>query len=208
MNVFAVLAGSLERFSTEIRNLQRTEILEVQEAFAAGQTGSSAMPHKRNPWNCETVSGLARVVRGNALAIQETVCTWHERDLTNSSVERITLPDTCLLIDWMLRKLTTILEGLVVFPANMKRNLERMGGLVFSEHVMLALIGKGLSREQAYKLVQRNAARAWEGEAFLECLLSDEEVCRVLSEDEIRQCLDLEHHLRHLDVTYERVFSF
>lgn len=204
----AVLAGSLEKFATEIRNLQRTEILEVQEPFAQGQTGSSAMPHKRNPWNCETVSGLARVVRGNALAMLESVSTWHERDLTNSSVERIVLPDTCTLLHWMLRKLTEILRGLVVLPENMKRNLERLGGLPYSEHLMLALIQKGLSREEAYKLVQRNSARVWdEGVPFIGALLSDSEVRALLSEAEIRQCLDLEHHLRHLHTTVERVLG-
>ncbi len=203
-----VLAGSLEKFATEIRNLQRTEILEVQEAFAQGQTGSSAMPHKRNPWNCETVSGLARVVRGNALAMLESVSTWHERDLTNSSVERIVIPDTLTLVHWMTRKLRTILEGLVVLPENMKRNLELLGGLPYSEHLMLALIQKGLSREHAYKLVQRNASRVWDERIpFLEALLSDPEVRALLSEDEIRQCLDLNHHLRHLNTTVERVLG-
>lgn len=205
---FAVLAASLEKFATEIRNLQRTEILEVQEPFAQGQTGSSAMPHKRNPWNCETISGLARVVRANAHAMLESVATWHERDLTNSSVERIVIPDTCTLIHWMLRKFTNILEGLVVLPDNMRRNLERLGGLPYSEHVMLALIQKGLSREHAYKLVQRNAARVWDEQMpFLDALLSDPEVRQHLSEDEVRQCLSLEHHLRHLDTTVERVLG-
>lgn len=207
MSAFAILAGSLERFATEIRNLQRTEILEVQEAFSPGQTGSSAMPHKRNPWNSETVSGLARIVRANTLAMFETISTWHERDLTNSSIERIILPDTCTLIDWMLRKFTTILDGLVIFPERMKNNLELMGELPFSEHVMLALISKGLAREQAYQLVQRNAAKAWAGQAFLDCLLTDPEIRERLSEEEIRQCLDLEHHLRHIEVTYRQVFG-
>lgn len=205
---FAVLAASLEKFATEIRNLQRTEILEVQEPFAQGQTGSSAMPHKRNPWNCETVSGLARIVRANALAMLESVATWHERDLTNSSVERIVIPDACTLVHWMLRKFTTILRGLVVLPENMRRNLELLGGLPYSEHVMLALIQKGLAREHAYKLVQRNAARVWdERVAFVDALLSDAEVRRYLSEDEIRRCLSLEHHLRHLDTTVQRVLG-
>lgn len=204
----AVLAGSLEKFATEIRNLQRTEILEVQEAFAEGQTGSSAMPHKRNPWNCETVSGLARIVRGNTLAMLESVSTWHERDLTNSSMERIALPDTCTLLHWMLRKFTEILQGLVVLPDNMQRNLKRLKGLPFSEHVMLALVQKGLSREHAYKLVQRNASRVWdEGIDFLEALLQDSEVRAVLSEAELRQCFDLQHHLRYLDETVKRVFG-
>jgi adenylosuccinate lyase len=205
---FAVLAASLEKCATEIRNLQRTEILEVQEPFAQGQTGSSAMPHKRNPWNCETVSGLARVVRANALAMLESVATWHERDLTNSSVERIVIPDSCTLVHWMLRKFTSILRGLVVLPENMRRNLELLGGLPYSEHVMLALIQKGLAREHAYKLVQRNAARVWdERVAFVDALLSDAEVRQYLSEDEIRQCLSLEHHLRHLNTTVQRTLG-
>ncbi len=204
LSTLGILAGSLERFATELRNLQRTEILEVQEYFAPGQTGSSAMPHKRNPWNCETVSGLARVVRGYLIPALENIATWHERDLSNSSVERIILPDASILVDWMLWKLTDILEHLAVFPENMKRNMEKFGGLVFSEHVMLALVSKGLSREQAYKLVQRNAAKAWEGADFQQSLKQDEEVRRVLSEEEIDRCFDLQHHLRHLDVTFQR----
>ncbi|MFQ3611212.1 MAG: adenylosuccinate lyase, partial [Fimbriimonadales bacterium] len=163
---------------------------------------------KRNPLNCETISGLARVVRANAMAMLESVSTWHERDLTNSSVERIIIPDTLTLVHWMTRKLRTILDGLVVLPENMKRNLELLGGLPYSEHLMLALIQKGLSREQAYKLVQRNASRVWDERIpFLEALLSDPEVCALLSEEEIRQCLDLEHHLRHLNTTVERVLG-
>ena len=206
--LLAVLAGSLEKFATEIRNLQRTEILEVQEPFAPGQTGSSAMPHKRNPCNCETVSGLARIVRGHALAVLESISTWHERDLTNSSVERIALPDTCTLVHWMLCKLTEILRGLVVLPHNMARNLALTKGLPFSEHVMLALVQQGLSREHAYKLVQRNASRVWdEGIEFIDALMQDPEVRSVLSESAIRQCFDLQHHLRHLDTTVQRVFG-
>jgi adenylosuccinate lyase len=205
LSTLSILAASLERFATELRNLQRTEILEVQEYFAPGQTGSSAMPHKRNPWNCETVSGLARVVRGYLIPALENIATWHERDLSNSSVERIILPDASILVDWMLWKLTDILEHLAVFPENMKRNMEKFGGLVFSEHVMLALVSKGLSREQAYKLVQRNAAKAWEGADFQQSLKQDEEVRRVLSEEEIDRCFDLQHHLRYLDVTFQRL---
>ncbi|MCS7309600.1 MAG: adenylosuccinate lyase [Armatimonadetes bacterium] len=205
LSTLSILAASLERFATELRNLQRTEILEVQEYFAPGQTGSSAMPHKRNPWNCETVSGLARVVRGYLIPALENIATWHERDLTNSSVERIILPDASILVDWMLWKLTDILEHLAVFPDNMMRNLQQLRGLVFSEQVMLALVNKGLSREQAYKLVQRNAAKAWEGADFQQCLKQDEEVRRLLREEEIDQCFDLQHHLRYLDVTFQRL---
>ncbi|MCS6829417.1 MAG: adenylosuccinate lyase [Armatimonadota bacterium] len=205
LSTLSILAASLERFATELRNLQRTEILEVQEYFAPGQTGSSAMPHKRNPWNCETVSGLARVVRGYLIPALENIATWHERDLSNSSVERIILPDASILVDWMMWKLTDIMEHLAVFPENMMRNLQRFGGLVFSEHVMLALVSKGLSRQEAYQLVQRNAARAWEGKDFQQSLKEDEEVRRVLSEEEIDRCFDLQHHLRYLDVTFQRL---
>ena len=201
LNVIALLAAGLERIATELRNLQRTEILEVQEAFASGQTGSSAMPHKRNPWNSETVCGLARLVRANAHAMLESVATWHERDLTNSSLERIVLPDTFHLADFMLNRLTTILSGLQVFPDNMRRNLEMMGDLVFSEHVMIALIGAGMSREEAYKTVQRNAARAWEGEDFRACVESDVAVTERLSQQEIDKAFSLEYHLRNVSHT-------
>lgn len=195
--ILGVLAGGLERIATELRNLQRTEILEVQEEFAAGQTGSSAMPHKRNPWNSETVCGLARVVRGNVMAELESVSTWHERDLTNSSLERIILPDTFHLVDFMLNRLTRILTGLVVMPENMARNLRHMGDLVFSEHLMVALVGKGLSRAAAYKVAQRNAAKSWAGEDFRTAVASDEDVVAHLSPDEVDALFSLDHHLRH-----------
>lgn len=193
----AVLAGSLERFATELRNLQRTEILEVQEAFAKGQTGSSAMPHKRNPWNSETVCGLARLVRGNAHAMLESVMTWHERDLSNSSLERIVFPDTFHLVDFMLVRLTRILSGLVVMPENMAANLRKMGDLVFSEHVMVALVRAGMSREGAYKVAQRNAAKAWEGTDFKTAVAADPDVVARLSPDEVEGLFQLEHHLRN-----------
>lgn len=195
--VLAVLAGALERIATELRNLQRTEILEVQEAFAAGQTGSSAMPHKRNPWNSETVVGLARLVRANAGAMLETICTWHERDLTNSSLERIILPDTFHLADFMLGRVASVLSGLQVFPETMARNLRHMGDLVFSEHLMVALIGKGMTRKEAYGVAQRNAARAWAGEDFMACVLSDPDVVSRLSVAEAEEVFSLAHHLRH-----------
>lgn len=201
----AILAASLERFATECRNLQRTEILEVQEYFAEGQKGSSAMPHKRNPWNCETVSGLARVVRGNVIPMLESVTTWHERDLANSSVERIVLPDTCTLVDWMIWKFTDILQGLNVYPENMKKNLQKMGGLVCSEQVMLALIAAGLSREEAYTTVQRNAAKAWEGEDFQTAITNDSTVKELLSDQEIAHCFDMEYHLKNLPDTFKKL---
>jgi adenylosuccinate lyase len=201
----AILAASLERFATEIRNLQRTEILEVQEYFAEGQKGSSAMPHKRNPWNCETVSGLARVVRGNVIPMLESVTTWHERDLANSSVERIILPDTCALADWMLVKFTDILDRLIVYPENMRRNLEKMGGLVCSEQVMLALIAAGMSREEAYTAVQRNAAKAWSGENFQRAIEHDPVIRERLTPEEIAHCFDIQRHLKHLSHTFEKL---
>lgn len=203
MAALAILAASLERFATEIRNLARTEIREVQEFFAEGQKGSSSMPHKRNPWNCETVTGLARVVRGNLIPMLESMATWHERDLTNSSVERIILPDTTMLADWMLAKFADILDTLIVYPENMKRNLEMMGGLVFSEQIMLALIAKGLSREEAYGVAQRNAAKAWAGEDFQSAIITDAIVREHLTPEEVRHAFDMDYHLKNLAHTFE-----
>ena len=205
LNVLALLGAGLERIATELRNLQRTEILEVQEAFAAGQTGSSAMPHKRNPWNSETVCGLARLLRANAHAMLESVATWHERDLTNSSLERIVFPDSCYLADFMLNRLTSILKGLQVFPDRMMANLRHMGDLVFSEHVMIALIGKGMSREAAYKVAQRNAAKAWEGTDFKSSVASDPDVVGLLTPEEVEQLFSLEHHLHNARYTLDAV---
>lgn len=197
MNNLALLGAGLERVATELRNLQRTEILEVQEAFAAGQTGSSAMPHKRNPWNSETVVGLSRLLRGNAHAMLESVATWHERDLTNSSLERVVFPDSCHLADFMLVRLTRILQGLVVFKDNMGKNLRLMGDLVFSEHLMSALILKGLGRREAYKIAQRHAAATWDGADFKTSVTTDPEVSAVLDEKELAEVFSLAHHLRH-----------
>lgn len=205
LNAMALMGAGLERIATELRNLQRTEILEVQEAFAKGQTGSSAMPHKRNPWNSETVCGLARLLRANAHAMTESVATWHERDLTNSSLERVIFPDTCQLLDFMLNRLVSILSGLVVFPENMLGNLRKMGDLVFSEHVMVALIGKGLSREAAYKVAQRNAALAWEGKDFKSSVAADPEVVANMSPEEVEALFSLDHHLANADHTLSAV---
>lgn len=205
LNALALLGAGLERIATELRNLQRTEILEVQEAFAAGQTGSSAMPHKRNPWNSETVCGLARLLRANAHAMLESVATWHERDLTNSSLERIVFPDSCQLADFMLNRLTTILKGLHVFPETMMANMRKMGDLVFSEHVMIALIGAGMSREAAYKVAQRNAAKAWEGQDFKQSVENDPDVKALLSAEVVAEIFSLEHHLRNAGHTLEAV---
>jgi adenylosuccinate lyase len=205
LNVLALLGAGLERIATELRNLQRTEILEVQEAFAAGQTGSSAMPHKRNPWNSETVCGLARLLRGNAHAMLESVATWHERDLTNSSLERIVFPDSCYLADFMLNRMTSILRGLNVFPERMMENMRKMGDLVFSEHVMIALVQKGMSREDAYKVAQRNAALAWAGEDFKASVAKDQDVVARLTPAEVEELFSLDHHLRHARHTIEAV---
>ncbi|CAN5471444.1 adenylosuccinate lyase [soil metagenome] len=205
LNALALLGAGLERIATELRNLQRTEILEVQEAFAAGQTGSSAMPHKRNPWNSETVCGLARLLRANAHAMLESVATWHERDLTNSSLERIVFPDSCQLADFMLNRMTRILTGLNVFPDRMLQNLRMMGDLVFSEHVMIALIQKGMSREAAYKVAQRNAAKSWEGADFKTSVSEDPDVLANLSKEEVEEVFSLEHHLRHAAYTVKAV---
>ncbi len=203
MAALAILAASLERFSTEIRNLARTEIREVQEYFAVGQKGSSAMPHKRNPWNSETITGLARVVRGNLIPMLESMATWHERDLTNSSVERVILPDTTSLVDWMLTKFTTILDTLIVYPEQMQKNLDQMGGLVCSEQIMLSLIASGLAREDAYAVAQRNAAKAWDGEGFRDAIESDPVVQERLTASEIEHAFDIRYHLKNLEHTFE-----
>ncbi len=201
--VLAILAASLERFSTEIRNMARTEIREVQEYFAEGQKGSSAMPHKRNPWNCETVTGLARVVRGNLIPMLESMATWHERDLTNSSVERVILPDTTTMVDWMLWKFADILDTLIVYPEHMQKNLEMMGGLVCSEQIMLALITTGLSREEAYGVAQRNAAKAWSGQDFRSAIESDPIVKERLTAQDVEHAFDIQYHLKNLAHTFE-----
>ena len=197
------MGAGLERIATELRNLQRTEILEVQEAFAAGQTGSSAMPHKRNPWNSETVCGLARLLRANAHAMLESVATWHERDLTNSSLERIIFPDSFQLADFMLKRVTSILKGLNVFSDTMETNLRKMGDLVFSEHVMIALIHSGMSREAAYKVAQRNAAKAWDGFDFKTSVCEDADVKERLTPAQLEEIFSLEHHLRYVGHTLD-----
>ncbi|MCC7230517.1 MAG: adenylosuccinate lyase [Fimbriimonadaceae bacterium] len=197
MNVLALIGAGLERMATELRNLQRTEILEVQEGFAKGQTGSSAMPHKRNPWNSETVCGLSRLLRANAHAMLESVATWHERDLTNSSLERVVFPDSCQLADFMLNRMRTILAGLQVFGDKMAANLRLMGDLVYSEHLMVELVRAGMSRADAYKVAQRNAAKAWDGEDYKAAVAADPDVVERLSAGQVEQIFSLAHHLRH-----------
>ena len=202
----ALIGTSLDKFATEIRHLQRTEVREVEEPFVEGQKGSSAMPHKRNPVACEQVSGLARLLRGYAQTSLENVLLWHERDISHSSVERVVLPDATILLDYLLVRFREVLEGLRVYPDRMRHNLELTGGLVFSEAVLLALVSKGLSREEAYRLVQRHAMKAWEsGESFKPLLLADPEICRYLSPSEVENCFDLSYHLRHLDDIFARV---
>ena len=205
MNTMAVIASSLDKFATEIRSLQRTDILEAEEFFRKGQKGSSAMPHKRNPIVTERICGMARLVRGNALAAMENVALWHERDISHSSVERVIIPDSTTAVDYMLFKFINIMENLLVYPENMKRNVERTHGLIFSQRVMLALVDKGLSRELAYELVQRNAMPSWRtGEPFQDLLNKDEEVIKVLSKEDIAELFDYSFHLQYIDEIYSR----
>jgi adenylosuccinate lyase len=208
MSTLAGLSASLEKFATEIRSLQRTEILEAEEPFTKGQKGSSSMPHKRNPVVCERVAGLARVARGNAMAALENVSLWHERDISHSSVERIIFPDTFLLVDYQLWLMTGVIEGLVVYPERMKANLERTGGLVFSQRVLLALTERGMRRQEAYAAVQENALAAWEGgPSFRERIRRDDRVLAVLSEQEIDSTFDLGHNLRNVNRIFDRVLG-
>ncbi len=206
MTTLAIIASSLEKFATEIRGLQRTEILEAEEPFEPGQTGSSAMPHKRNPELCERICGLARLVRGNALASLENISLWHERDISHSSTERIILPDSCLVVDYALSLFTYIMKGLQVYPEHMRQNLDVSRGLVFSQRVLIALIEKGLSRGQAYELVQRNAMQAWKERAdFLSLLQSDPDVSKHLSKSDLDGLFDYGFFLRHVDEIFARL---
>jgi len=204
----AVIGCTIEKIAVEIRHLQRTEVREAEEYFAPGQKGSSAMPHKRNPIGCENLSGLARVLRANALAAMENVALWHERDISHSSVERIIAPDSTILLDYMLNRLTGIIEKLTVYPENIQRNLALTGGLFNSQRVMLALTQKGLSRNEAYELVQRNAMKVWEqGGHLKERLMADTEVMRYLTKDELEELFDLRFYVRHVDTIFKRVFG-
>jgi adenylosuccinate lyase len=202
-----MIGTTLEKFATEIRHLQRTDVLEVEEPFDKGQKGSSAMPHKRNPVGSENISGLARVLRANSLAAMENIPLWHERDISHSSVERIIFPDSTILIDYMLARFTKIMQGLVVYPENMRKNMDRFGGVIYSQAVMLRLVSKGLSREQAYALVQSNAMKAWnkaDGN-FKANLLSDKDVGEHLTQQEIEDCFKAENYLTNLDEVFARV---
>jgi len=204
----ALLGATIEKIATEVRHLQRTEVLEAEEYFAAGQKGSSAMPHKRNPIVSENLCGLARLVRANSLAAMENVALWHERDISHSSVERVIMPDSTILIDYMLAKITDLINHLVVYPANMKRNLELTGGLVYSQRVLLALIEKGAQRKESYEAVQRNAMAAWNGSGSLEDLVNkDPFITQHLKKSEISACFDPQYYLRHVDDIFKRVFG-
>jgi adenylosuccinate lyase len=203
-----VIAASIERLATEIRHLQRTEVLEAEEFFSEGQKGSSAMPHKRNPVLSENLTGLARMVRAYVTPALENVVLWHERDISHSSAERMIGPDATVTLDFALARLTGLIDRLVVYPANMQKNLDRLGGLVHSQRVLLALTQKGVAREDAYRLVQRNAMKVWRGEGdFLAFLKADPEVRSKLSEVEIEENFDLGYHLAHVDTIFDRVFG-
>ena len=203
-----VIASSIERLATEIRHLQRTEVLEAEEYFSPGQKGSSAMPHKRNPVLTENLTGLARMVRAYALPAMENVALWHERDISHSSVERYIGPDATITLDFALARLTGVIDKLVVYPENMINNMNKFKGLIHSQRVLLALTQKGVSREDSYRLVQRNAMKVWEqGKDFLEELLADTEVRAALSEAEIREKFDLGYHTKHVDTIFNRVFG-
>jgi len=204
----AVIASSIERLSTEIRHLQRTEVLEAEEFFSEGQKGSSAMPHKRNPVLSENLTGLARIIRGYAMPALENVALWHERDISHSSVERVIGPDATVTLDFALARLAGIIEGLVVYPSAMRANMDRLGGLIHSQRVLLALTNAGVSREDAYSLVQRNAMKVWEeNKDFLTELLADPDVTKALPEEAIRAQFDLGHHTKHVDDIFARVFN-
>jgi adenylosuccinate lyase len=202
------LAASLERIATEVRHLQRTDVREVEEPFRKGQKGSSSMPHKRNPVGCENISGLARVVRANVQPALENVALWHERDISHSSVERVILPDSTILCDYMIARMTRILDGLHVYPERMLQNMELTRGLVFSQAVLLALTERGMSREDAYDIVQRNAMDAWGGKGHFKDLLAGDEACRaVLGEDDLERLFDPRKLLRQVDAVYRRLFD-
>jgi len=203
----ALVAASLERFSVEIRNMQRTDVLEVEEYFSKGHKGSSAMPHKRNPIRSERITGMARIIRGHAVAALENVALWHERDISHSSVERVILPDTCILIHFMLKETTNLVQNLLVYPKNMLRNMNVYGGVIFSQKVLLALVEKGMSREEAYRIVQGCAHQAWNTQDgnFRKLIESSPDIQKHLSADDLKTCFDPNQHLKNLDQVYERL---
>jgi adenylosuccinate lyase len=209
-SVLGVIASSIENIATEIRHLQRTEVLEVEEFFSSGQKGSSAMPHKRNPVLSENLTGLARMVRSAVIPALENVALWHERDISHSSVERMIAPDSCITLDFALTRLSNLIEKLTIYPLNMQKNLEQLGGLVFSQRVLLALIDEaGISREEAYKIVQENAMKIWHHQAnnFLELLKQDPLVSSKLSNEKLEQLFDLNYHIKHVESIFNAVFK-
>lgn len=208
LTTLALIAASVEKIAVEIRHLQRTEVLEVEEPFAKGQKGSSAMPHKKNPVGCENISGLARLVRSNAMAALENIALWHERDISHSSVERVIIPDSTILVDYMLSRLKSILDGLSVYPERMKKNMEMSYGLYNSQRVLLALTTKGVSREDAYSIIQKNAMESWrKGVEFKKLLLKDKQVKKYLSSKDIENIFDLKYYLKNIDYIFKRTFA-
>jgi len=206
MATLAIIGSSLEKFATEIRHLQRTEVLEAEEPFAKGQKGSSAMPHKRNPVICERICGLSRILRGNALAAMENISLWHERDISHSSVERVIMPDSTIALDYMLNKFIEVIEGLIVYPDNMLTNLVKTKGLIFSQRVLLELMDKGLTRTKAYDVVQRSAMKTWrQGSDFKDNLLSDKEVLRYLNQKDLDKIFALDYYLRNVNKIFRKV---
>ncbi|EKV56370.1 adenylosuccinate lyase [Brachyspira hampsonii 30446] len=205
LTTLAIVASSLEKFATEIRNLQRTDIREAEEYFSEKQKGSSAMPHKRNPITCERISGLARIVRGNALASMEDITLWHERDISHSSVERVILPDSTIAVDYAINKFIDIVDKLLIYPEAMKANIEKTGGLIFSQRILISLVNKGIDRDNAYRWVQRNAMKRWlNNEDFRENVHKDEDITKYLSSHEIDDCFDYAYYLRNIDVIMKR----
>jgi len=207
-STLAIIAGTIDKIATEVRHMQRTEVLEAEEYFSSGQKGSSAMPHKRNPIVSEQMSGLARVVRANAFAAMENIPLWHERDISHSSVERVIGPDSTILIHYMLKKMTSMMDRLMVYPENMMRNLEQTGGLIFSQSILLALVRKGITREVAYRLVQKNAMQSWtDGKDFLTSLKKDKDIRKLLSAGEIDKAFQLKTQFKNIDRIFKRVFK-
>ncbi len=203
-----IIASSFEKFAVEIRHLQRTEVLEAEEFFSKGQKGSSAMPHKRNPILSENVTGLARLVRGYSIPAMENIALWHERDISHSSVERVIAPDSTIALDFLINRFNGVLKNLVVYPENMKKNLNLTGGLIYSQRVLLALTEKGATREEAYKIVQRNAMKVWqEKKDFFKELKNDLELKKYLSDDELKELFDINYHLKNIDFIFKRVFN-
>jgi len=208
MTALAIIASSIEKFATEIRSLQRTEILELEEGFSQGQKGSSAMPHKRNPIACERLCGLARLVRTNAQASLENITLWHERDISHSSVERVIIPDSTIIVDYMLIQFNRIMENLLVYPENMTKNLNKTGGMIFSGRLLLELSKKTSTKEEAYQIVQDNAMKAWKEELnFKELIKNDRRIKKYLKEKEIEECFSLDYYLRNVDYIFKRVFG-